>query len=122
MYGHTPTGTVLPLTATTRYQPDYTRRLLEEIRTLIEENSREELQNELAAIPEELEEWQATYDVEMWEALEQSLAGGDLASAELRDRRDVIVLWRENAPNVRGRRATSGLAGRNCWRPSYGRR
>ena len=76
---------------TTRYQPDYTRLLFEEIRTLIEDNTREELRNELAAITEEIEEWQATYDVETWEDLEQSLADGDLASAELRERRDVIA-------------------------------
>ncbi|UWG49320.1 HTH-domain containing transcriptional regulator (plasmid) [Halalkaliarchaeum sp. AArc-CO] len=53
---------------TTRYQPDYTRQLFEEIRTLIEENTREELRNELAAITEEIEEWQATYDIETWES------------------------------------------------------
>jgi len=35
---------------TTRYQPDYTRLLFEEIRTLIEANTREELRSELAAI------------------------------------------------------------------------
>jgi len=81
---------------TTRYQPDYTRLLFEEIRTLIEENSREELRNELAAITEEIEEWQAAYDVKSWEELEQSLADGDLASSELRERRDVIAFWREN--------------------------
>ena len=81
---------------TTRYQPDYTRLLFEEIRTLIEENTREELRNELVAITEEIEAWQATYDVETWEELEQSLADGDLASAELRERRDVITRWEEN--------------------------
>jgi len=81
---------------TTRYQPDYTRLLFEEIRTPIAENTREELRNELAAITEEIEEWQATYDVETWEELEQSLADGDLASDELRERRDVITRWEEN--------------------------
>ena len=86
---------------TTRYQPDYTRLLFEEIRTLIEENTREELRSELAAITEEIEEWQATYDVETWKELEQSLADGDLASAELRDRRDVIAFWRENEEDRR---------------------
>ncbi|WP_136601333.1 DUF7342 family protein [Salinigranum halophilum] len=86
---------------TTRYQPDYTRLLFEEIRTLIEENTREELRNELAAITEEIEEWQATYDVETWEDLEQSLADGDLTSAELRERRDVIAFWRENEEDRR---------------------
>ncbi|AEN07609.1 DUF7342 family protein [Halorubrum lacusprofundi] len=86
---------------TTRYQPDYTRQLFEEIRTLIEENTREELRNELAAITEEIEEWQATYDIETWEELEQSLADGALASAELRERRDVIAFWRENEEDRR---------------------
>ncbi len=86
---------------TTRYQPDYTRLLFEEIRTLIEENTREELRNELAAITEEIEQWQATYDVETWEDLEQSLADGDLSSAELRERRDVIAFWRENEEDRR---------------------
>ena len=86
---------------TTRYQPDYTRLLFEEIRTLIEENTREELRSELAAITEEIEAWQATYDVETWEELEQSLADGDLASAKLRDRRDVITRWEENLDDRR---------------------
>jgi hypothetical protein len=86
---------------TTRYQPDYTRLLFEEIRTLIEENTREELRSELAAITEEIEEWQATYDVETWEGLEQSLADGDLASAELRERRDVISRWEEHLEDRR---------------------
>ena len=54
------------------------------------------MRNELAAITEETEEWQAAYDVKTWEELEQSLADGDLASSELRQRRDVIAFWREN--------------------------
>ena len=85
----------------TRYQPDYTRLLFKKIRTLIEENTREELRSELAAITEEIEEWQATYDAETWEELEQSLADGDLASDELRERRDVIAFWRENEEDRR---------------------
>ncbi|WP_193310465.1 hypothetical protein [Halorubrum halophilum] len=86
---------------TTRYQPDYTRLLFEEIRSLIEENTREELRNELAAITEEIEEWQATYDVETWEELEQSLADGDLTRESLQERRDVIRRWEENLEDRR---------------------
>ncbi|WP_336135353.1 DUF7342 family protein [Natronomonas amylolytica] len=86
---------------TTRYQPDYTRLLFDEIRRLIEENTREELRDELAAITEEIEAWQATFDVETWEELEQSLADGDLTSDELRERRDVIGFWRENEEDRR---------------------
>ena len=81
---------------TTCYQPDYTRLLFEEIRTLIETNTREELRNELTAITEEIEEWQATYDVETWEELEQSLADDELGSDELRKRREAIKGWEEN--------------------------
>lgn len=86
---------------TTLYQTDHTRLLFDEIRSLIEENTREELRDELAAITEEIEEWQETYDVETWEDLEQSLADGDLSSDELRERRDVIAFWRENEEDRR---------------------
>ncbi len=86
---------------TTRYQPDYTRLLFEEIRTLIEANTREELRSELAAITKEIEEWQATFDVETWEELEQSLADGDLTSSDLHERRDVITRWEENLEDRR---------------------
>lgn len=86
---------------TTLYQPDYTRLLFDEIRTLIEDNSREELRSELTAITEEIEEWQERYAVETWEDLEQSLADGDLSSADLRERRDVITFWRENEADRR---------------------
>ena len=86
---------------TTCYQPDYTRLLFEEIRTLITENTREELRNELATITEEIEEWQTTYNVETWEEVEQSLADGELTSSELRDRQDIIEFWRENEADRR---------------------
>ncbi len=86
---------------TTRYQPDYTRLLFEEIRTLIEENTRKELRSELAAITEEIEAWQATYNVETWEELEQSLADGELTNDELHERRDVITRWEENLEDRR---------------------
>ncbi|WP_255310184.1 hypothetical protein [Halorubrum sp. SD626R] len=85
----------------TRYLPDYTRLFFEKIRALIEENMREELRSELTAITEEIEEWQTTYDIETWEELEQSLADGDLASAELQERRDVITRWEENLEDRR---------------------
>lgn len=81
---------------TTLYQPDYTRLLFDEIRTLIEENAREELRSELTSITEEIEAWQEAYAVETWKELEQSLADSDLSSTELRERRDVIGFWREN--------------------------
>jgi len=50
----------------------------------------------LAAITKEIEEWQATFDVETWEELEQSLADGDLTSSDLHERRDVITVGGES--------------------------
>jgi hypothetical protein len=85
----------------TLYQPDYTRLLFDEIRTLIEENSREDLRSELVAITDEIEAWQETYGVETWEDLEQSLADGDLSGAEIRERRDTIAFWQENEEDRR---------------------
>jgi hypothetical protein len=55
----------------------------------------------LAAITDDIEDWQATYDVETWKEFEHSLADGDLASADLRDRREVIAFWRENEEDCR---------------------
>ena len=86
---------------TTLYQRDYTQMLFDEIRALIEENSREELRSDLASITEEIEAWQGSYDVESWEELEQSLADDELSSAALRERRDVIAFWQENEEDRR---------------------
>jgi hypothetical protein len=55
----------------------------------------------LTAITEEIEEWQATYDVETWEELEQSLADGELTRESLQERRDVIRRWEENLEDRR---------------------
>jgi len=79
----------------TRYQPDYTQLLFDELRTLVTDHTQADLREELATIAEEIESWQTTYDVETREALERSLATGDLASAEIRARRDVIRRWQE---------------------------
>jgi DNA-binding transcriptional regulator/RsmH inhibitor MraZ len=75
---------------TAPYQPDYIRLLFDEIRILIEGNTREELRSELTAITEEIEGWQEAYNVDTWENLEQSLADGNLSSTELRERRDAL--------------------------------
>ena len=80
----------------TRYQPDRTQLFFDEIRTLIEENTRAELRSELAAITAEIDDWKETYGVDSWEALEQTLADEALSSAEISERRDVVSFWREN--------------------------
>lgn len=81
---------------TTLYQPDHTRLLFDEVRRLVETNTREDLRAELTTITEELEDWRDEYHVETWQDLEQTLADDDLSSAALRERRDVIAFWREN--------------------------
>ena len=50
----------------TLYHPDYTQLLFDELRQLIEEHTREQLQAELTAIAEEIEDWQEAYGVETW--------------------------------------------------------
>jgi predicted transcriptional regulator len=80
----------------TLYQPDYTQLLFDEIRRLVEDNSREELRDELAAIASEIEAWQDGYDIETWEELEQTLADADLSSAEISERREIIAFWQES--------------------------
>ena len=85
----------------TLYQPDYTRLLFDEPRRLVEEHTRKQLQAELAAIAEEVEDWQETYGAETWEELEQSLADGTLSSAEIRERRDVIRDWQATEEDQR---------------------
>jgi hypothetical protein len=84
-----------------RYQPDHTRLLFEEIRRLVEENSREELRGELADIAAEIEAWQTEYGVETWEELEGTLADGDLSSEAISTRRDIVTYWRENEADRR---------------------
>lgn len=81
---------------TTLYQPDYTRLLFDEIRVLIEENTRDELRDELVAISEEIAGWQEMYGVDTWEELEGTLANGELSSSDISERRDVLGFWREN--------------------------
>ena len=85
----------------TLYQPDHTQLLFEELRRLVEENTREELQLELVDIAEEIEQWQAEYAVETKQELERTLAENDYSSAELRERRDVLQYWRENEQDRR---------------------
>jgi len=61
---------------TTRYQPDYTRQLFEEIRTLIEGEHARGVAERIGRDHRGDRGWQATYDIETWEELEQSLADG----------------------------------------------
>lgn len=75
--------------------------LFEELRRLIEENTREELRSELIDIAEEIEQWQAEYDVETKQELEWTLAEDDYSSVELRERRDALQFWRENEQDRR---------------------
>ena len=81
---------------TTWYVPNRTRLLFEAIERLVAENTKSKLREELAAIAEEIEDWQARYGVESREDLERTLSDVELSSAEIRERNDVLQFWQEN--------------------------
>lgn len=79
-----------------RYVPDYKTQYLARIRELTDENSRQELRSEIAAIQDEAEEWKGEYGVESREELEESLAEASLAGDEVRERSRVLQRWERN--------------------------
>lgn len=78
------------------YVPDYTRRFLDRIKELAEENTKQELREEIAAIADEIEEYQETYDVASLDELEESLTESEFSSEEIHERNRVIEFWEEN--------------------------
>lgn len=77
--------------------PDYTRKFLDRIKEIAEENTKSELREEIVSITEEIQEWKETYDVESRDELEETLTeAGDLSSEELHERNRVIESWEED--------------------------
>lgn len=81
---------------TTWYVPNRTRLLFEKIERLVEENTKTQLREELAAIAEEIEGWKERYGVESRAELERSLSDAELSSEEIRERSDDLQFWQEN--------------------------
>ncbi len=80
----------------TCYKPDDVTQFLREVRTLAEEQSVEELTNELRATGDEIDSWKSAYDVESLEELRQSIGGEDLSPSDRRERLEIIEGWEYN--------------------------
>ncbi|RQG90889.1 hypothetical protein EA473_19615 [Natrarchaeobius chitinivorans] len=80
----------------TCYKPDDVTQFLREVRTLAEEQSVNELTDELRAIGDEIDSWKSTYDVESLEELRRSIGREDLSSSDRRERLEAIEEWEYN--------------------------
>ena len=85
----------------TRYAPDYQRRYFDELAELINEHTREELREEIAAIQDEIEEWQSEFGVDSRKDLESTLTDEELSSEEIRTRNRVLREWEIREDNKR---------------------
>ncbi len=80
----------------TCYKPDDATQFLREVRTLAEEQSVDELTDELRAIGDEIDSWKSVYDVESLEELRRSIGREDLSSSDRRERLEAIEEWEYN--------------------------
>jgi len=78
---------------TKAYDLNPVRMLFDEVTDLIEANSRDELERQLADLTEEQEALAGEYDVSSLEAFRERLADEELSAGELRERRNVIATW-----------------------------
>ena len=85
----------------TRYAPNYQRRYFDELAELIEDHTREELREEIAAIREEIEGWQSEFGVDSRRELESTLTDEGLSSEEIRARNRVLRKWEQREGNKR---------------------
>lgn len=75
------------------YDLNPVRMLFDEVTDLIEEYSRDELEQQLTELTAEREALAAEYDVSSLEEFREQLAADELSAAELRERRHVISTW-----------------------------
>lgn len=78
---------------TQAYDLNPVRLLFDEVTDLIDDHSREELEQQLADLKTEQEEVAAAYDAPSLAAFREQLATEELSAAELRERRNVIETW-----------------------------
>ncbi len=78
---------------TKAYDLNPVRMLFDELTDLIEEHSRDELENRLTELKEEQEELAAEYDVSSLDEFRERLVEDELSAKELRERRNVIATW-----------------------------
>ena len=85
----------------TKYAPNYQLRYFNEVTELINEHTRDELREEIAAIQEEIDEWKADFDVESRDELESALTDDDLSSDDIQERNRVLREWERYEDNKR---------------------
>lgn len=78
---------------TKAYDLNPVRMLFDEVTDLIEEHTRDELEDRLAALMEEKEALADEYGVRSLAEFREQLVDEELSAAELRERRDVITTW-----------------------------
>lgn len=77
----------------TKYAPNYQRRYFAELAELINDHTRDELRDQVAAVQAEIDAWKAEFDVDSRDDLESTLTDDDRSSEEIRDRNRVLREW-----------------------------
>ncbi|SFC72508.1 hypothetical protein SAMN05444422_11717 [Halobiforma haloterrestris] len=85
----------------TKYAPNYQRRYFNELAELINNNTRDELREEIARVQDEIEKWKTEFDVESREDLESTLTDDSHSSEEIRHRNRVLRQWERREDNKR---------------------
>ncbi|NGM71447.1 hypothetical protein G6M89_21070 [Natronolimnobius sp. AArcel1] len=67
--------------------------LFDEVSTLIEEHTREELEEQLTELKDEQEALTSEFNAGSLEEFREQLAEEELSASELRERRNVIATW-----------------------------
>ncbi|WP_243645159.1 DUF7342 family protein [Natrarchaeobius chitinivorans] len=78
---------------TKAYDVNPVRMLFDEVTTLIEEHTRDELEEQLTELKEEQEAVASEFDASSLEEFREQLAEEELSASELRERRNVIATW-----------------------------
>lgn len=83
----------------TKYAPNYQLRYFNEVTELINNHTRDELREEIAAIQETIDEWKTTFDVESRDDLEATLTADGVTSEDIRERNTVLGQWERQENN-----------------------
>ncbi len=78
---------------TKAYDANPVRMLFDEVTTLIEEHTRDELEGQLTELKEEQEALASEFNDSSLEGFREQLAEEEFSAAELRERRNVIATW-----------------------------
>lgn len=85
----------------TKYAPNYQRRYFDELASLINDHTREELREQVAEIQAEVDEWCDEFGVESRAELESSLTDSDLSSEAIRERNAALRRWERREDDKR---------------------